>query len=83
MTSVKTDRGSHPGTVFPWTKAAGAWRWPPISSAEVKNVWRGTCSPPLFMHGKLLGDLQPVPLVSFDRVEGFVFNPTGGGMISA
>ena len=44
ITSVHTDPRSHPASctynsyMFPWVKAAGAWRWPPTSSAEVKNV---------------------------------------------
>jgi hypothetical protein len=35
------------GGSFPWSKAAGAWSWPPPpSSAEVKKAWVDTSTPP-------------------------------------
>jgi hypothetical protein len=41
--------------VFPWGKAAGreADHSPP-SSAEVKNVWSYTSTPPIHLHGEVL-----------------------------
>jgi hypothetical protein len=52
---VQTGSGSLPPTLqykgyqglFPWGKAAGAWSWPPPSSAEVKNAWRYKSTPPI------------------------------------
>jgi hypothetical protein len=39
------NRGSLSGS-----KAAGAWSWPPQSSAEVKNAWSYTSAPPVRLH---------------------------------
>jgi hypothetical protein len=50
-------RGSYTMDVrssFPWGKAAEAWNWPLPSSAEVKNVWSYTCTPPIRLHGVVL-----------------------------
>jgi hypothetical protein len=33
------------GGCFPGDEAAGAWSWPPLSSAEVKNAWIYTSTP--------------------------------------
>jgi hypothetical protein len=35
-------------------KAAGAWSWPLPSSAEVKNAWNYTSTPPIRFHGVVL-----------------------------
>jgi len=32
--------------LFTWTEAAGTWSWPLSSSAEVKNAWSYTSTPP-------------------------------------
>jgi hypothetical protein len=59
---VKTGTGSHPasypmGTAgsFPKNKQRGNGSdHPPPSSAEVKNVWRYTYTPPICLHDVLL-----------------------------
>jgi hypothetical protein len=40
--------------LFRWGKAAGAWSWPPPSSAGVKNACSYTSTPPIRLHGVVL-----------------------------
>jgi len=49
---IQNRSGTHPASYpmgtrrsFPGGKSAGAWGWPPTSSAKVKNVWSHTSAP--------------------------------------
>jgi hypothetical protein len=34
------------GDIYPGSNVSGVWRWPPPFSAEVKNAWNYTSTPP-------------------------------------